>query len=492
MKKVTLLSLIFSASLVANALTTIKSVGGDINWNSVDNWRIGDTTAKPTAVPNDNTLSVNNQWNANTILVDGTFTVGQIRSNTDNGFNNNGSFVWDLNFGGVINIDLADASNASKHAVSAALYGSSKEAIYSQDFMFSGGTVNIYNSTDTTKNAWIILAGTSKNAETAGVSYTKSITFDAQNTLNIQAQNIYLKADTEATQYKKQLINLYGTTNIFTKTTTEGAEGEDPVTTYTYHKTYLGSFSDKSNYQNTILNIGDPQNSASANTTAVFTCGTFIQESASEINLNGTMNVHGRFYAASNNGLAKTKINIASGATMNVNLSDSNSFDIYGTDLTVSGKLIIDNRDTVGGDGYEGAYNGSNIVVNNGGSITVKSTTGKVGLFALGKDSTLTVNKGGKFFTRNQLRFDGNNAKVILYEKNALSSEEGNWKIIAQNKNVKDAYIEFYADQDLKYFSWWQSDTEANTFHVKIGKDVDLITLLYLAENNATEGLTKL
>lgn len=111
----------------------------------------------------------------------------------------------------------------------------------------------------------------------------------------------------------------------------------------------------------------------------------------------------------------------------------------------------------------------------------------------LRNNSTLTVEEGASLTVRSQLRFAGSDARVKIYEANGIKSQEfGNrWKPVIVTSEVKDVYIDLYANQDWVYLSWWGANTEelTSTFHIYLGDDVSMITLDTLTESNGVNGL---
>lgn len=486
-------ALLFTLPAKTHALTFLKTNSGDLRWSANYNWRvIGDTEPyeAPETPPNDNSCRVENEYNAVSVLVDGEYTVGKMSSNSDTGYaDQTGTFTWDLNYSdgvsithGTINIDVA---NYSGYGISMWFGGNSQPFLYSQGIVYSGGVINYTNSSDPDAIVWVQVAGRSQNAEDAKIHHTKSITFDAQNTLNI-SNYVYFKYDTEAGEYNTGILNMFGTVNVL-------KEENDSIS---YKDVLIGAYS-ATDYQNTIFNIGDPLRSAAENTTAIFTCGSFKQEAATAVNINGVLNVYGSYQTIANStGKAgRTSLYVAEGAQLNIKSGDTsvrNPFNISGTDAVIAGTVNIDHG-TVKGEiisSVDYIGEGSVLTIKNGGSITQTSSTGLALEFVVGGNATLIVEKGGYLYSKNQVRFGGDNSRIVLYQENALTSAEGVWKVISYSAANKDVYLELHANQDLLYFSWWgTSETDTRTFHVDIGDEVTLISMEYLTESNGSEGL---
>ena len=488
----------FSICYSANALTTIKTnnVSGGM-WSVNTNWHIGNTSEIPETAPNSNTLEVQNEYSATSMVVDGEFTVGRIGANSDTGHSNNtGKFVWDLNptapdaDAGVINIDSATLTNTENSAIDFGFLGQSKPEIYSQNITFSGGTINVFDSLDSSKSSVININGSSTAAEEEGISYVKSITFDLDNTLNIR-NNTTFKASGGANQYKSQVFNLFGTVNVFDTV-------DDEVV---YKNAGLYAASQSAAYTGVIMNIGDTSKPANENVTAIFTSGNFTMGATSVLNINGTMNVHGKF--TMNDGsetAARTQLNIAKGASLTTQSGapDVNNNFVLGSysDTIIEGSLLVNNnatKTTSLTDTENSLNQWATLTIKKGGNAQFISDTELSVYLMLRNNSTLTVEEGASLTVRSQLRFAGSDARVKIYEANGIKSQEyGNrWKPVIVTSGVKDVYIDLYANQDWVYLSWWGANTEelTSTFHIYLGDDVSMITLDTLTESNGVNGL---
>ncbi len=488
----------FSICYSANALTTIKTnnVSGGM-WSVNTNWHIGNTSEIPETAPNSNTLEVQNEYSATSMVVDGEFTVGRIGANSDTGHSNNtGKFVWDLNptapdaDAGVINIDSATLTNTENSAIDFGFHGQSKPEIYSQNITFSGGTINVFDSLDSSKSSVININGSSTAAEEESISYVKSMTFDLDNTLNIR-NNTTFKAWGGANQYKSQVFNLFGTVNVFDTVDNE----------VVYKNAGLYAASQSAAYTGVIMNIGDTSKPANENVTAIFTSGNFTMGATSVLNINGTMNVHGKF--TMNDGsetAARTQLNIAKGASLTTQSGapDVNNNFVLGSysDTIIEGSLLVNNnatKTTSLTDTENSLNQWATLTIKKGGNAQFISDTELSVYLMLRNNSTLTVEEGASLTVRSQLRFAGSDARVKIYEANGIKSQEyGNrWKPVIVTSGVKDVYIDLYANQDWVYLSWWGANTEelTSTFHIYLGDDVSMITLDTLTESNGVNGL---
>ena len=453
------------------ALEDVNKTSGSENilWSSDSSWQNKEVPLPP----NSNTAYIANEWDSISMSVDGDYTVGKIGSNSDTGYNSNGVFTYNMDgtaadgADGVINVDAAQNENP---AIEASFQGRSKEEIYDQNIIFSGGTVNLFDSSDPDRKIYVYVnTGITELTQ----DYTKSLTFDSKNTLN-SYNDIRIGTNTGGAQYRTLCINLLGNTNIL-------KQGED--SSIEYKTVEFSGGNGSSAYTNAIINIGD----SAAGTK--FVSGSVTQYAAVDVNVLGTMNVAGDYFINQASGV-RTKFNVAAGAKFEMATPAAGTeikFTANNSDIEIAGDFII-THDTSTKGAADGLYN-SKMTVKNGGNVLITSgNNGDVSL-ALGANSVLEVEEGGLVTVSKQLRIYGNNARVILHEENGLRSEEynGKWKVIIGDV-YSDVYVDLYANQDIYGFSFWGEESAGNTttLHLTLGENLTYLTLETLIADGDT------
>lgn len=511
------------ADVTAWYLTNVATTS--TNW-SEGIWYTSD--GQQTGYPNSNEIGLSLYWQQKGIAVDGNYTIGRILSNPSMSCTVGGICTIDLyqtvpgGFDATLNLDGTNVDYSSTAGFGSTL--TSADYFYAitlntgsfkagqspnSEIVFSGGTVNIDDPINQ-REILLTAAGTKGEVETDTV--TKTITFDANNTLNLK-QNTTLSG-AKAYSDAKGIINLNGTTNIKGEDGqlknltlyTDATSGALPLRSITANVGENGTLTAGNVYlyKNTSFNVAGKadiqaldmtggesdatvSNEGTLNVAQSVTLGT----GGETLTVNGTLNAANIVMSTgfSHNTTNKANFVLNKGGEVNATY-----FRTYcGCDVTIDGKLNL-----------SGSISAASLYINNSslllGENAYLNSTDSSAIFQIGGAAvTIKSGEGALKLASGIIKNDALYTEIVFDSSNPFSKSDtvGQEGIVFQNRiittegNYGSMSIVLNANQDFNSFTF-STDKQYNSYIITLNDAVTELNLTSLSNgtlNATTNGM---
>lgn len=511
------------ADVTAWYLTNVATTS--TNW-SEGIWYTSD--GQQTGYPNSNEIGLSLYWQQKGIAVDDNYTIGRILSNPSMSCTVGGICTIDLyqtvpggfdatlNLDGT-NVDYSLTSNFGSELTSSDYFyaitlntGSFKAGQSpNSEIVFSGGTVNIDDPINQ-REILLTAAGTKGEVETDTV--TKTITFDANNTLNLK-QNTTLSG-TRIYSDSTGIINFNGTTNIkgedgqlknltLYTDATSGARslrsitanvGEDGTLTagnvYLYKNTSF-NVAGKADIQALDMTGGESDATVSNGGTLNVAQSVTLGTGGETLTVNGTLNAANIVMSTgfSHNTTNKANFVLNKGGEVNATY-----FRTYcGCDVTIDGKLNL-----------SGSISAASLYINNSslllGENAYLNSTDSSAIFQIGGAAvTIKSGEGALKLASGIIKNDALYTEIVFDSSNPFSKSDtvGQEGIVFQNRiittegNYGSMSIVLNANQDFNSFTF-STDKQYNSYIITLNDAVTELNLTSLSNgtlNATTNGM---